>query len=73
MSSWKLVLPPSMMISPADSKAAALLTVSSVGGPEGTMIQTARGAFNMETMSSSEIAPTQPTFSACFTRSVVRS
>lgn len=42
---------------------------SSVGAPEGIMIQTMRGGFILLVRSSREAAPTQPTLSACLTKS----
>src|SRR5436190_2574739 len=49
-----------MMISPESIRAARSVTVFSVAGPAGTMIQTARGALSFAIKSSSKAAPVAP-------------
>ena len=72
-SSWKFVLPPSMIASPADSSLPSALTVDSVGSPEGTITQTARGGESASTRVSSVDTPLAPAAPARATASALRS
>ena len=53
-SSWKLVLPPSMIVSPGSRCSSSSSICASVASPAGTMIQTARGFSSFETSSAIE-------------------
>ena len=53
-SSWKLVLPPSMIVSPGSRCSSSSAICASVASPAGTMIQTARGFSSAATSSAIE-------------------
>src|SRR4051812_24548953 len=59
-SSWKLVLPPSMIVSPGSRWPSSSSICASVASPAGTMIQTARGFSSLPTSSSIENATSAP-------------
>ena len=54
------------MTSPCDIAATRPPSVRSVMGPDGTMIQTARGGWSFDTTSSSETASSAPAATACW-------
>ena len=63
-SSWKFVLPPSMIVSPGSRCSSSSAIWASVASPAGTMIQTARGFSSVATMSAMEndaVAPSAAT------------
>src|SRR5215208_42699 len=72
-SSVHLELPPSTIRSPSSMSWARLSTVCCVGSPAGTMIHTARGAWRLDTRSSSDDAPVAPWPSASDTASSLKS
>ncbi len=72
MSSWKLVLPPSMIVSPGSRCSSSSSIWASVASPAGTMIQTARGFSSFATSSSIENAAIAPSPSISFVFSGVR-
>ena len=61
-SSWKFVLPPSMIVSPGSRCSRSSSIWASVASPAGTMIQTARGFASFSTSSAIEKAASAPSF-----------
>src|SRR5579864_5534470 len=72
-SSWKCVLPPSMIVSPGATSALSSAMVDSVGAPAGTMTHTARGASSAVMTSRRPGAPVAPAAWARVTASARRS
>ena len=62
-----------MIVSPGESSSASALTVNSVGAPDGTITQTARGALSCATSAASESTPVAPTSRTRVTASRLRS
>ena len=58
--SWKLLLPPSTIVSPGSRSLSSSSIIDSVASPEGTMTQTDRGFSSLPTSSGSEKAPSAP-------------
>ena len=58
--SWKFELPPSMMMSPAESSGWSVAMVWSTGSPAGTMIQTTRGFASAATTAARSAAGVAP-------------
>ncbi len=59
-SSWKLVLPPSMIVSPGSRCSSSSSICASVASPAGTITQTARGFSSLPTSSAIEKAAIAP-------------
>ena len=63
MSSFQNVLPPSMMVSPAESRPVSSAIAAAVGSPAGSISQTARGAasrFTKSCRATADRAPSRP-------------
>src|SRR5580658_7327210 len=71
--SFQLVLPPSMMMSPLPKIAHNAAIVSSVGLPEGTLIQTIFGEPSLPQSSLSPVDAVAAPAAACATASALRS